>query len=126
MFNLSKDDVMTTLSNYDKIMSRIVDVVDEIGFLTKEYDTLEIEKTEFLGDPIDTVYVVAYDSHYDMYDWTPGEFPLDFLFEDEAAHKDWYKNKREEAEKQYENARKKAQRERELNELNRLKKKYES
>ena len=126
MFNLSKDDVITTLSNYDKIMSRIVDVVDEIGFLTKEYDTLEIEKTEFLGDPIDTVYVVAYDSHYDMYDWTCGEFPLNFLFEDEAAHKDWCKNKREETKRRYEEAQKKAQRERDLNELNRLKKKYES
>lgn len=68
-------------------MSRIVDVVDEIGFLTSEYDTLEIENTEFLGDPINTVSVVAYDSHYDMYDWTSGEFPLDFLFEDETAHK---------------------------------------
>ena len=125
MFNLSKDDVITTLNNYSKIMSRIVEVVDEIGFLTSKHDTLEIEKTELLGDPIDTVYVIAYDSHYDIYDWTSGEFPLDFLFEDEAAHKDWYKNKREEAKKRYENAQKKAQRERELIELKRLKKKYE-
>lgn len=122
MFDLSKEEVLDTLKNYDKIMERVHEVVDEIGFLNGEYDTLERDKTDFDDD---NVYVVAYDSHYDLYDSTGGSFPLDFLFEDEDQHKDWYKKKREEREKVAEQERLKQEQERELAELQRLKEKYE-
>ena len=122
MFELSKEDVTKTLNNYEKILDRVREVVCEIGFLTNEYDTLEIEKTEFTEKE---VYVVAYDSHYDMYDATGGSFPIEFLFEDADKHKDWYKKKREERKKQYEIQEQQRQKERDLAELQRLKEKYE-
>lgn len=103
-------------------MDRVREVVCEIGFLTGEYDTLEIEKTEFTEEK---VHVVAYDSHYDMYDATGGSFPIEFLFEDTDKHKDWYKKKREEHKKQCELREQQRQKERELAELQRLKEKYE-
>lgn len=122
MFELSKEDVTKTLNNYEKILDRIREVVCEIGFLTNEYDTLEIEKTEFTEKE---VYVVAYDSHYDMYDATGGSFPIEFLFEDADKHKDWYKKKKEERKRQYEILKQQRQKERDLAELQRLKEKYE-
>lgn len=94
----------------------IKEVVHEIGFLTGKYDTLEIEKE---------IHVVAYDSHYDIYDSTGGSFPIEFLFEDADKHKDWYKKKREEHERQCEIQEQQRQKERELAELQRLKEKYE-
>lgn len=122
MFELSKKEVEQTLYNYEKILNRVREVVDEIGFLTGEYDTLEIDKTEFYRDK---VQVVAYDSHYDMYDATGGSFPIEFLFEDAERHKDWYKKKREERERQSEMQRQQLEKEREMAELQRLKEKYE-
>lgn len=122
MFDLSKEEVLRTLANYEKIMSRVDEVVDEIGFTTKEFNALDSEKTDFGKDK---VYVTAYDSHYDLYDSTSGYFPLDFLFESEDQHKDWYKNKREQAKKAEEQAEEQRQKELELSELQRLKEKYE-
>ncbi len=122
MFELSKEDVTKTLNNYEKILDRVHEVVCEIGFLTSEYDTLEIEKTEFTEKE---VHVVAYDSHYDIYDATGGSFPIEFLFEDADKHKDWYKKKKEESKRQYEIQEQQRQKERELAELQRLKEKYE-
>lgn len=122
MFDLSKEEVLRTLANYEKIMSRVDEVVDEIGFTTKEFNALDSEKTDFGKDK---VYVTAYDSHYDLYDSISGYFPLDFLFESEDQHKDWYKNKREQAKKAEEQAEEQRQKERELSELQRLKEKYE-
>lgn len=122
MFDLSKEDVLKTLKNYEKIMERVYNVVTEIGFLTGEFDTLESDKTEFDDN---NVYVTAYDSHYDMYDATSGSFPIDFLFEDAEQHKDWYKNKREKAEREKELREEQQKKERELAELQRLKEKYE-
>ena len=122
MFDLSKEEVLRTLANYEKIMSRVDEVVDEIGFTTKEFNALDSEKTDFGKDK---VYVTAYDSHYDLYDSTSGCFPLDFLFESEDQHKDWYKNKREQAKKAEKQAEEQRQKERELSELQRLKEKYE-
>ena len=122
MFELSKEDVIKTLNNYEKILDKVREVVHEIGFLTGEYDTLEIEKTEFTEK---NVHVVAYDSHYDMYDSTGGSFPIEFLFEDADNHKDWYKKKREEYKRQCELREQQRQKERELAELQRLKEKYE-
>ena len=122
MFDLSKEEVLRTLANYEKIMSRVDEVVDEIGFTTKEFNALDSEKTDFGKDK---VYVTAYDSYYDLYDSTSGYFPLDFLFESEDQHKDWYKNKREQAKKAEEQAEEQRQKERELSELQRLKEKYE-
>ena len=34
MFELSKEDVIKTLNNYEKILDRVREVVCEIGFLT--------------------------------------------------------------------------------------------
>lgn len=122
MFDLTKQEVLNTLKNYEKIMERVYDVVGEIGFLNGEYDTLESDRTDFDDD---TVYVTAYDSHYDLYDSTSGSFPIDFLFEEESKHKDWYKKKREKAIEERELAEQERQKERELAELKRLKEKYE-
>ena len=120
--DLTKEQVLQTLVNYKKIMDRVAEVVDEIGFTTNEFDTFESDKTEFDKD---IVYVTAYDSHYDSYDATGGSFPLDFLFESEEHHKNWYKNKREKAEQERLQEEEQRQRERELAELQRLKEKYE-
>lgn len=32
MFNLTKEQVLQTLENYEKIMDRVAEVIDEIGF----------------------------------------------------------------------------------------------
>ena len=125
LLGLSREDVLVALNNHDQIIKRVAEVVDEIGFLTQKYNTLEIGETKFTGNPIDTVYVVAYDMYDDEYDSISGRFPLDFLFEDAEAHKDWYKKKREEAERLRALKREKAKQERELRELERLKAKYE-
>ena len=122
MFDLSKEEVLKTLDNYDKIMNRIKEVVEEIGFTTNEFDMFESDKTKFGKD---TVYVTAYDSHYDLYDSTSGSFPLDFLFESKDQHKDWYKNKLEQAKKERLQKEEQRNKEQELAELQRLKEKYE-
>lgn len=122
MFDLTKEQVLQTLENYEKIIDRVSEVVDEIGFTDTEFNKLDESETEFGKD---TVYVTAYDSHYDLYDSTSGSFPLDFLFESEKHHKDWYKNKREKAKQERLQAEKQRQKERELAELQRLKEKYE-
>lgn len=122
MFSLTKEDVLKTLKNYEKIMDRVAEVVDEIGFTTTEFNAFESDKTEFDDD---TVYVTAYDSHYDLYDSISGSFPLAFLFESEDQHKDWYKNKREQAKKERLQKEEQREKERELAELKRLKEKYE-
>lgn len=96
MFQMTKEDAMNTLKNYSMLMSRVKEVVHEIGFLDKEFDTLDINKTHFTKD---SVHVVAYDGHYDMYDFVSCKFPLEFLFEPAEMHKDWYKEKREAEEK---------------------------
>lgn len=93
-FDLTKEQVLETLKNYEKIMERVEGVAGEIGFINREFNMLEEGKTEFTEDE---VYVTAYDSHYDLYDSKQGSFPLDFLFEDAEKHKDWYKNKWEKA-----------------------------
>ena len=82
MFDLTKEQVLQTLANYEKIMDRVAEVVDEIGFTTTEFNAFESDKTEFDKD---TVYVTAYDSNYDSYDATSGSFPLDFLFESKES-----------------------------------------
>lgn len=122
MFDLTREEVIKTLENYEKIMDRVADVVGEIGFTNEEFDALDSEKTDFGKDK---VYVTAYDSHYDLYDSRSGSFPLDFLFENEEQHKDWYKNKEVEKEKEREREEEQRQKERELEELQRLKEKYE-
>lgn len=122
MFDLTREDVLKTLENYEKIMDRVGEVVDEIGFTNKEFNAFDSEKTDFGKDKI---YVTAYDSHYDLYDSRSGSFPLDFLFEDEEHHKDWYKNKQEQVKMAEEQAEEQRQKERELSELQRLKEKYE-
>lgn len=122
MFDLTREDVLKTLENYEKIMYRVAEVVEEIGFTTNEFDTFESDKTEFGKD---TVHVTAYDSHYDLYDSISDSFPLDFLFEDEEQHKDWYKNKTEKAKQERLRVEAQKQKERELAELQRLKEKYE-
>ena len=78
------------------LMSRVKEVVNEIGFLDKEFDTLDINKTHFTKD---SVHVVAYDGHYDLYDSVSSKFPLEFLFEPAEMHKDWYRKKCEAEEK---------------------------
>ena len=120
MFDLTKEQVLQTLKNYEKIMDRVADIVEEIGFIDTEFDTFEEDKTHF-GE--DTVYVTAYDSHYDLYDAASGSFPLDFLFEGNEQHKDWYKNKIEKEKQELLQAEKQMQKERELAELQRLKEK---
>ena len=125
LLGLSREDVLVALNNYDQIMKRVEEVVDEIGFLTPAYYALEIGETKFTGNPIDTVHIVAYDMYDDEYDSISGKFPLDFLFEDAEAHKNWYKKKREEAERRRALARERERNESELRELERLKAKYE-
>ena len=78
MFQMTKEDAMNTLKNYSMLMSRVREVVDEIGFLSKEFNMLDINKTNFTKD---SVHVVAYDGHYDTYDSVSCKFPLEFLFE---------------------------------------------
>lgn len=90
MFQMTKEDAMNTLKNYSMLMSRIREVVDEIGFLSKEFNMLDINKTHFTKD---SVHVVAYDGHYDTYDSISCKFPLEFLFEPAEMHKDWYRKK---------------------------------
>lgn len=122
MFDLTKEDVLKTLENYEKIMDRVAEVVDEIGFTTTEFNAFDLEKTCFGKD---TVYVTAYDSHYDLYDSRSGSFPLDFMFESEEQHKDWYRNKIEKAKQETLQAEEQRQKEQELAELQRLKEKYD-
>ena len=122
MFDLTKEQVLQTLANYEKIMDRVAEVVDEIGFTTTEFNAFESDKTEFDKD---TVYVTAYDSNYDSYDATSGSFPLDFLFESKECHKDWYTNKREKAKQERLQEEEQRQKEQELAELQRLKEKYD-
>lgn len=122
MFDLTKEDVLKTLENYEKIMDRVAEVVDEIGFTTNEFNAFDSEKTYFGKD---TVYVTAYDSHYDLYDSRSGSFPLDFMFENEEQHKDWYRNKIEKAKQETLQAEDQRQKEQELAELQRLKEKYD-
>lgn len=122
MFDLTKEDVLKTLENYEKIMDRVAEVVDEIGFTTNEFNAFDSEKTCFGKD---TVYVTAYDSHYDLYDSRSGSFPLDFMFENEEQHKDWYRNKIEKAKQETLQAEEQRQKEQELAELQRLKEKYD-
>lgn len=88
MFQMTKEDAMKTLKNYSMLMSRVREVVDEIGFLSKEFNMLDINKTNFTKD---SVHVVAYDGHYDTYDSVSCKFPLEFLFEPAEMHKDWYR-----------------------------------
>lgn len=123
MFDLSPEEVKKTLENYEKILDRVGEVIDEIGFLTREYDTPETEKTEFDGED---VIVIAYDSGYDSYDSTAGKFPISFLFEDASQHKDWYEKKRQKEKEAHEKERQQLERERELRELQRLQEKYQS
>ena len=122
MFDLSKQEVLTTLKNHEKLIKRVHEVVNEIGFLNEEYDKLESDKIDFSEDE---VYVTAYDSHYDLYDSTSGSFPIDFLFEKEEQHKDWYKKKQELLQKEKQLKEEQQKRNRELAELQRLKEKYE-
>ena len=96
MFQMTKEDALNTLKNYSMLMSRVKEVVNEIGFLDKEFDTLDINKTHFTKD---SVHVVAYDGHYDLYDSVSCKFPLEFLFEPAEMHKDWYRKKCEAEEK---------------------------
>ena len=76
MEKLSLENIKETIKNMEIIMNRVSEVVEEIGFLTSEFDTLDIEKTEFDDKK---VYVTAYDSHYDMYDSESGSFPIEFF-----------------------------------------------
>ena len=55
MFQMTKEDAMNTLKNYSMLMSRVREVVDEIGFLDKEFDTLDINKTDFTKDSVHVV-----------------------------------------------------------------------
>lgn len=119
---LTEEQILTTICDYNRILDRVEDVADEIGFLTDEFDTLEPDKTEFYGD---MVRITAYDSHYDMYDSTSGSFPIRFLSEDESEHKDWYAKKRESLEQARETERLAQEEYRERAELERLKNKYE-
>lgn len=119
---MTKEDAMNTLKNYSMLMSRVKEVVHEIGFLDKEFDTLDINKTNFTKD---SVHVVAYDGHYDTYDSVSCKFPLEFLFEPAEMHKDWYKEKREAEEKKKQAEKEEAKREEELRLLKELKAKYE-
>lgn len=122
MFQMTKEDVLNTIKNYSILMSRVREVVDEIGFLDKEFDTLDINKTNFMKD---SVQVVAYDGHYDLYDSISCEFPLEFLFEPAEIHKNWYKNKCEAEEKKRQAEKEDAEKEEELQLLKKLKLKYE-
>ena len=44
MFDLTKEQVLQTLKNYEKIMDRVADIVEEIGFIDTEFDTFEEDK----------------------------------------------------------------------------------
>jgi hypothetical protein len=59
MLDLSKEKVLLTLKNYEKIMDRVKEVVEEIGFTNSEYDTLNLDETEFTED---SVYIDIPDS----------------------------------------------------------------
>lgn len=122
MFQMTKEDVLNTIKNYSILMSRVREVVDEIGFLDKEFDTLDINRTNFTKD---SVQVVAYDGHYDLYDSISCEFPLEFLFEPAEMHTNWYKNKCEAEEKKRQAEEEDAEKEEELQLLKKLKLKYE-
>lgn len=122
MEKLSLENIKETIKNMEIIMNRVSEVVEEIGFLTSEFDTLDIEKTEFDDKK---VYVTAYDSHYDMYDSESGSFPIEFLVESAEKHQGWYQKIREEREKIKEEKRNQEIRDKELQELERLKAKYE-
>lgn len=122
MFNLTKEQILQTLANYEKIKNRVAEVVDEIGLTDTEFNALEENETEFEKD---TVYVTVYDSHYDLYDSKRGSFPLNFLFENEEQHKNWYRNKMEKEKQERLQAEEQRQKEQELAELQRLKEKYD-
>ena len=122
MFQMTKENAMNTLKNYSMLMSRVREVVDEIGFLDKEFDTLDINKTNFTED---SVHVVAYDGHYDIYDSISCKFPLEFLFESVEMHKDWYRKKCEAEENKKQAEKEEAEKEEELRLLKKLKSKYE-
>lgn len=122
MEKLSLEEIRTTIKNMEIIMGRVSEVVEEIGFLTSEFDTLDTEKTEFDDEK---VYITAYDSHYDMYDSECGSFPIEFLVEPTEKHQGWYQKLREEQERIREEKRNQEIRDKELQELERLKAKYE-
>lgn len=104
------------------LMSSVREVVDEIGFLNKEFNMLDINKTHFTKD---FVHVVAYNGHYDMCDSVSCKFPLEFLFEPAEMYKDWYKEKREAEEKKKQAEKEEAEKEEKLRLLKKLKLKYE-
>lgn len=122
MKKLSLEEIRTTIKNMEIIMGRVSEVVEEIGFLNSEFDTLDTEKTEFDDEK---VYITAYDSHYDMYDCECGSFPIEFLVEPAEKHLGWYQKLREEQERIKEEKRNQEIRDKELQELERLKAKYE-
>lgn len=126
MFDVTREDYLKVITEYQemekKLIKRVEEVVEEIGFTNKEFDTLEIGRIEF-GQK--NVYVTAFDSHYDMYDSISGSFPIDFLFEDAEQHKDWYQKKRELAEQEKERREEEEKRQYELKEYERLKAKFE-
>lgn len=122
MFELDENQVREALHRYSLILERVKEVVNEIGFLDNEYNALEIEKTRFSKN---YVTVTAYDRNYDVYDSTSCSFPYSFLFEDRSKHKNWYRIKKSKEEKEHEEWLNSVTRKRELEELERLKAKYE-
>ena len=47
MFDLTKEQLLQTLANYEKIMDRVSEVVDEIGFTDKEFNIKSKQKNQF-------------------------------------------------------------------------------
>jgi hypothetical protein len=85
MFDLSKEEIIQAIENCNKIINRIEEIAKEIGFLNKEFKNLS--STEITEN---FIYITA-SNNYGNSTTTSG-FPIDFLFDDEGQHKDWFKN----------------------------------
>ena len=48
MFDLTREDVLKTLENYEKIMDRVAEVIDEIGLMHLNQKKPILEKIQFM------------------------------------------------------------------------------
>ena len=48
MFDLTKEQVLQTLKNYEKIMDRVADIVEEIGFIDTEFEDVYKRQQQLL------------------------------------------------------------------------------
>ena len=98
------DEIVKINKEYEKmhdfVEDRVRKICSEIGFIDKTWD---IERFEIDNE---NIYVTAYDTLYDMYDWKNTVFPLSWITSD-SWREEW--EKQQEIKKQKEKEEKKRQ-----------------